>query len=89
MREKTVKKRSCMKAFLKTVNFHHLLPTRYQVDIDVKKLIDEEGMEDETKRTEAKKELKKMLDARYLNQSESKTDKTKLGASYFFKKLRF
>jgi hypothetical protein len=75
-----------------TINLFYLYAHNcsYQVDLDVKKLIDEDGMEDETKRKEAKKDLKKMFEARYMNQADSKaTEKAKLGASYFFKKLRF
>ena len=78
-----------MKPFIKSINFNHVLPTRYNVDLDVKKLIDEEGIEDETVRKTARKEFKKMLEAKYFNQTEAKSDKAKQAASYLFKKLRF
>ena len=89
MNKRKIEKRSKMKPFIKHVNFNHLMPTRYQVDLDVKKLIDEESMKDKTKLDEAKKTFKKMLEARYLNQAAAKSDKTIVGGTYFFKKLRF
>ena len=89
MNKKKVEKRSKMKPFIKYVNFNHIMPTRYQVDLDVKKLVDEESMGDKAQLDEAKKTFKAMLEARYLNQADAKSDKTILGGTYFFKKLRF
>jgi len=41
MKASKVEKRSKVKPFLKLVNFNHIMPTRYSVDFDLKKQIDE------------------------------------------------
>merc|ERR1712226_913396 len=38
MNKRKIEKKSKMKPFIKYVNYNHLMPTRYQVDLDVKKL---------------------------------------------------
>eukprot|EP00293_Proteomonas_sulcata_P020195 CAMPEP_0184312172 /NCGR_PEP_ID=MMETSP1049-20130417/47643_1 /TAXON_ID=77928 /ORGANISM="Proteomonas sulcata, Strain CCMP704" /LENGTH=136 /DNA_ID=CAMNT_0026628113 /DNA_START=19 /DNA_END=429 /DNA_ORIENTATION=+ len=80
MSEKKIEKRSRVKPFIKTVNFNHLMPTRYAVDIDFKPLgITPDVVQNATKRTEARKSLKKVFQERY-TQGKNK---------WFFSKLRF
>ena len=40
-------------------------------------------------RSEARKEIKKIFEDRYLNQASVKSEKKASGVQYFFKKLRF
>lgn len=84
--EKRVKK---MKPFVKYVNVRHIFPTRYVVDLDLKKAVDEADLVDSERKVEVKKNLKKVFYDRYLNQKEVTSEKKALGSSYFFQKLRF
>merc|ERR1711924_268630 len=43
MSKEKIQKRTKMKPFLKYVNYTHLMPTRYVVDLDLKKIVDESG----------------------------------------------
>mmetsp|Transcript_83458 Transcript_83458/g.223441 ORF Transcript_83458/g.223441 Transcript_83458/m.223441 type:complete len:137 (-) Transcript_83458:42-452(-) len=80
MPQKKVEKRSRIKPFYKTVNFNHLMPTRYSVEIDFKAAgITSDHVTNPTKRTEARKAIKKLFQERY-TQGKNK---------WFFSKLRF
>ena len=87
MKQSKIDKRTKIKPFLKTVNFNHLMPTRYSVDFDLKKTIDDGALAKEA-RTETKKVIKKIFEEKYKNQS-AKNEKKTLGVGYFFSKLRF
>ena len=65
------------------------LSARYQVDIDVKKVVDEAELVDVERKVEVKKNLKKLFLDRYLNQKEVTSEKKAQGSSYFFSKLSF
>jgi large subunit ribosomal protein L27e len=89
MGQKKVEKRSKIKPFLKTVNFNHLMPTRYSVDFDLKKVIDtESALDAKASRIESKKQVKKIFEEKYKSQT-AKSDKKAAGVQYFFNKLRF
>ena len=89
MGKKKVEKRSKIKPFLKTVNFNHLMPTRYSVDFDLKKVIDtESALDAKASRIESKKQVKKIFEEKYKSQT-AKSDKKAAGVQYFFNKLRF
>jgi len=92
MGEKKVKKRSIMKPFIKYVNYSHLMPTRYQCDFDIKKIV-EEGIKekDGLKATgEVRKAVREVFQNKYFEQSTAKlSEKKALGLSYFYSKLRF
>ena len=77
--KKTQARRSTLKTFIKTINYNHIMPTRYTLDIDFKGLIAPEVAESGTKKTEARKECKKVLEEKF------KTGKNR----WFFTKLRF
>ena len=64
MSQKKIEKRSKIKPFLKTLNFNHIMPTRYSVDFDLKKVIDENALATET-RSETKKIIKKLFEEKY------------------------
>lgn len=60
---------------------------RYTADFDLKKVVDEKALSSET-RVDTRKNLKKVFEEKYRNQS-GKNDKKSGGTQYFFKKLRF
>jgi len=78
-----------MKPFVKYINVRHVFPTRYVVDIDLKKTVDEADLVDAERRVDVKKNLKKIMLERYLNQKEITSEKKAQGSNYFFQKLRF
>lgn len=90
MGKKKAEKRSKVKPFIKIVNFNHLMPTRYSVDIDLKKSVDENSLA-ENKRAETRKAVKKIFEERYKSQAVvgNKSEKKAAGTQYFFNKLRF
>merc|ERR1712094_55122 len=79
--------RTKMKPFLKYVNYTHLMPTRYVVDLDLKKIVDESGLEEG--KAEARKAIKKVFEERYHQQSSAKKEKKAAGTMYFYKKMAF
>eukprot|EP00127_Corallochytrium_limacisporum_P003681 Clim_evm13s152 gene=Clim_evmTU13s152 len=72
-------KRARVKPFIKCVNYNHVLPTRYAIDVDLKSVITKEVLKDKPSRLAARKEAKKILEERF------KSGKNK----WFFNKLRF
>lgn len=90
MSKKKVEKRTkTMKPFVKYVNMRHIFPTRYVVDIDLKKAVDEGDLVEPEKKVEVKKNLKKIFYDRYINQKDVTSEKKAQGSTYFFQKLRF
>mmetsp|Transcript_35521 Transcript_35521/g.36188 ORF Transcript_35521/g.36188 Transcript_35521/m.36188 type:complete len:143 (+) Transcript_35521:65-493(+) len=87
MNKAKIEKRCKIKPFIKTLNFNHIMPTRYSVDFDLKKLSEDSALQPES-RVDSKKALKKVLEERYKTQT-AKNEKKAGGVSYFFKKLRF
>ena len=61
MSKEKIQKRTKMKPFLKYVNYTHLMPTRYVVDLDLKKIVDESGLKEG--KAEARKAIKKVFEA--------------------------
>uniref|UniRef100_A0A061RGW1 Large subunit ribosomal protein L27e n=1 Tax=Tetraselmis sp. GSL018 TaxID=582737 RepID=A0A061RGW1_9CHLO len=72
-------RRSSLKTFVKLVNYNHIMPTRYSLDVDLKAVVTPDVAENSTKRTEARKEAKKLMEDKF------KTGKHR----WFFTKLRF
>jgi len=94
MSKKKVEKRSKIKPFVRSVNVNHVFPTRYQVDMDLKKCVGEStdggsGAPKGDAKSDACKALKKVFEERYLNQRDVTSEKKAIGSSYFFKKLKF
>jgi large subunit ribosomal protein L27e len=77
--QKTIAKRSRLKAFTKVVNYNHIMPTRYTLDVDLKTVVTPEKLESTASRVEARKAAKGVLEERF------KTGKNR----WFFSKLRF
>ena len=57
--------RVAAQAFIKTVNYNHIMPTRYALDLDLKSAVTSVATETTTKRVAAGKEAKKLLEERY------------------------
>ncbi|KAI9070494.1 hypothetical protein K1719_047543 [Acacia pycnantha] len=76
--KKTAKK-SRVKAFVKLVNYQHLMPTRYTLDVDLKDVVTIDSPQSKDKKVTALKETKKRFEERF------KTGKNR----WFFTKLRF
>ncbi|KAF5205497.1 60S ribosomal protein L27 [Thalictrum thalictroides] len=76
--KKTAKK-SRVKAFIKLVNYNHIMPTRYTLDVDLKDVANLETFQSRDKKVTAAKEIKSRLEERF------KTGKNR----WFFSKLRF
>ena len=80
MSKKKIQRRSKIKPFVKVINFNHLMPTRYSVDISFnKKAVTKEKIRDASGRRIARREVKAKFEERY------KTGKNR----WFFQKLRF
>merc|ERR1739844_452815 len=80
MSKKKVKQRSKVKPFLKVVNYNHLMPTRYTVDISFDKAnLNKEVLKDPMKKKKARHLVRTKFEERY------KEGKNK----WFFSKLRF
>nr|ADW95787.1 60S ribosomal L27-like protein [Phragmatopoma lapidosa] len=80
MGKKKIKQRSKVKTFVKMVNFNHLMPTRYSVDVNLEKnVVNKDAFRDPSLRRKAKREVKARFEERY------KTGKNR----WFFQKLRF
>uniref|UniRef100_A0A7S3U9F0 60S ribosomal protein L27 n=1 Tax=Picocystis salinarum TaxID=88271 RepID=A0A7S3U9F0_9CHLO len=77
--KKEQEKRARMKTFVKVVNYNHLMPTRYTLDVDLKSVVTPDVMDNSTKKVAAQKESKTLLEERF------KTGKNR----WFFTKLRF
>lgn len=79
MGQKKVAKRSKVKPFIKAVNYSHLMPTRYNLDMDIKQIVTPETLKEPTQRLASRKAVKKLFEERY-NSGKNK---------WFFQKLRF
>eukprot|EP00884_Botryococcus_braunii_P020971 jgi/Botrbrau1/7558/Bobra.0159s0008.1 len=79
MKEKKLARRTQVKAFLKVVNYQHMMPTRYTLDLDLKALVTGETLENPSKKKEARQEAQKLLEEKF------KSGKNR----WFFSKLRF
>ncbi|CAN1259901.1 60S ribosomal protein L27-2 [Linum perenne] len=80
---KKIAKKSRVKCFVKVVNYRHLMPTRYTLDVDLKEVLKEvvtpDVLQTKDKKVTAAKEVKAKLEERF------KTGKNR----WFFTKLRF
>ena len=78
--QKKIAKRTRIKPFIKVINYNHLLPTRYTLDIEsFKSVVSTETFEEPSQREEAKKVIRKAFEERH------KAGKNQ----WFFTKLRF
>ncbi|KAK7832342.1 60s ribosomal protein l27-3 [Quercus suber] len=62
--KKTAKK-SRVKAFLKVVNYSHIMPTRYTLDVDLKDIVSVDALQSRDKKVTAAKETKARFEDRF------------------------
>merc|ERR1712007_108789 len=61
MGKKKIAKRNKMKCFVKVVNYNHMFPTRYSVDIQLSKdIVNKEQLKDATKKKAARAHVKSL-----------------------------
>ncbi|KAL5520912.1 RPL27B [Sanghuangporus sanghuang] len=66
MGAKRLEKRSKVKPFIKAVNYSHLFPTRYTLELEgLKGVVSAETFKEPSQREDAKKTVKKLLEERY------------------------
>ena len=59
-------KRSKVKPFIKTINYNHLMPTRYTMELEgLKGVVTNDTFKEVSQREDAKKNVKKALEERY------------------------
>ncbi|GMM35059.1 ribosomal 60S subunit protein L27A [Saccharomycopsis crataegensis] len=77
---KKVAKRTKIKPFVKVVNYNHLFPTRYTLDVEnIKSIVTLDALNEPTQKKEAKKVVKKAFEEKH------QAGKNK----WFFSKLNF
>ncbi|KAI6002131.1 ribosomal protein L27e [Pisolithus albus] len=80
MGTKKIQRRSRVKPFIKIVNYSHLFPTRYALELEgLKGVISPDTFKEPSQREDARKTIKKLLEERY------QSGKNK----WFFQALRF
>jgi large subunit ribosomal protein L27e len=94
MGNKKVAKRQRVKPFVKYVNFNHIMPTRYNLDLTdkLKAAVTDEALvhsEDRSAKAGVLKTVKEAFEGRYKSLGDGKADKLTTGALYFFRKLHF
>jgi large subunit ribosomal protein L27e len=93
MHEKKQERRTRVRAFVKYVNYQHLLPTRYLLagDLDLKGVVTDEKMASVKSRKELRKELRNVLTKKYTSQAAAKKGEKpgSLHTKFLFSKLRF
>ena len=78
MGAKRVARRSHVKPFIKVINYNHVMPTRYTLDVEFPN-VTVDAVKDAASKKEVKKAVRKTLEEKY------KTGQNK----WFFQKLRF
>merc|ERR1711964_879404 len=91
MGKKQVAKRTKCKAFVKYVNYNHIMPTRYVVpaDFDPKALISDAQMESHATKADARKQVKAIFDEKFVKIPADKAGKPSKDVLFLRKKLRF
>ncbi|KAG5463641.1 MAG: ribosomal L27e protein family-domain-containing protein, partial [Olpidium bornovanus] len=80
MGKKKAARRSRIKPFIKAVNYNHVMPTRYGIEVDkLKQAVTPEIFNEPTQRVAARKAIKRLFEERYTSGQNS----------WFFEKLRF
>eukprot|EP00355_Strombidium_rassoulzadegani_P002781 CAMPEP_0168607460 /NCGR_PEP_ID=MMETSP0449_2-20121227/54_1 /TAXON_ID=1082188 /ORGANISM="Strombidium rassoulzadegani, Strain ras09" /LENGTH=147 /DNA_ID=CAMNT_0008647277 /DNA_START=177 /DNA_END=620 /DNA_ORIENTATION=+ len=95
MSDKKVNRRSKVNAFVKIVNYNHILPTRFTVTgefagkegSELKNIVTEEKLSNKETRLALKKQVRQVFTERYLTPDSSKEKQP--AVDFFFKKLRF
>jgi hypothetical protein len=68
MGAKRLARRKKIKPFIKVVNYSHLFPTRYSVELEgLKGIVSSETFKEPSQREDSKKQVKKLLEERFTN----------------------
>merc|ERR1719316_830435 len=91
MGKKKVEKRTKVKAFVKYVNYNHIMPTRYVVptEFDAKSLVTDAQMDTQETKADARKKLKSIFNEKLTTSPTDKQGKVSKDVLYLRKKLRF
>mmetsp|Transcript_62341 Transcript_62341/g.185724 ORF Transcript_62341/g.185724 Transcript_62341/m.185724 type:complete len:148 (+) Transcript_62341:64-507(+) len=91
MSKKKIAKRTRVKAFVKYINFNHIMPTRYQVpaEMGAQSLATDQQMDTPDGRTEAKKFVKNLLQEKFVAPPADKAGRPSKDVLWLRKKLRF
>jgi large subunit ribosomal protein L27e len=66
MGKKRIEKRSKVKPFIKVINYNHMMPTRYTLELEsLKAIVSHDTFKEVSQREDAKKTVKKALEERY------------------------
>ena len=66
MGKKQVEKRTKVKPFIKMINYNHVMPTRYTLELEgLKGVVSNDTFKEVSQREDAKKAVKKALEDRY------------------------
>jgi large subunit ribosomal protein L27e len=65
MSHKKQQKRSRIKAFIKMVNYNHVMPTRYALDLDLRSVVTPDVVDEASAKKEARKEVKKHFEEKF------------------------
>ena len=66
MGKKRVDRRSKVKPFIKVINYNHMMPTRYTLELEgLKGAVSHDTFKEPSQREDAKKNIKKALEERY------------------------
>ncbi|KAJ4968367.1 hypothetical protein NE237_015068 [Protea cynaroides] len=76
---KKIVKKSRVKAFIKLVNYNHIMSTRYTLDVNLKEVVSVDFLQSRDKKVTTAKETKARLEERF------KTGKNR----WFFTKIKF
>mmetsp|Transcript_16761 Transcript_16761/g.36417 ORF Transcript_16761/g.36417 Transcript_16761/m.36417 type:complete len:138 (+) Transcript_16761:85-498(+) len=81
MSKKKLGRRSLIKTFVKKVNYNHIMPTRYQLDLveSLRTAVPNDSVNESSARKDARKKVRTLFQERY-NSGKNK---------WFFTKLRF
>jgi len=88
MSKKKLDKRTEVTTFIKTLNYRHLMPTRYvtNTEFEPKDLVPESALADPEARNETRKSMSKMLKEKFVSPVDGKISKD---MGFLKKKLRF
>ncbi|PFH48942.1 hypothetical protein AMATHDRAFT_64318 [Amanita thiersii Skay4041] len=66
MGQKKLTRRSKIKPFIKVINYSHLFPTRYALELEgLKNIVSNDTFKEVSQREESRKNIKKLLEERY------------------------
>merc|ERR1711924_226696 len=85
MGKKKIEKRTKVKAFVKYVNYNHIMPTQF----DAKSLVTDAQMDTAETKTDARKKLKSIFNEKLTTSPTDKQGKVSKDVLYLRKKLRF